>query len=129
MLSKYQPIATVAVRDLGAASQFYENVLGLKRASEESGEAYSYEAGPTHLLVYRSQFAGTNTATAVTWAIESGVDDLVKKLEGKGVKFEDYDMPQVKREGHVHVAGGQRVAWFKDPDGNIHALAQGSNAK
>ena len=129
MLSSQQPIATVAVRDLSAASKFYEEVLGLKRVAEESGEAYSYEAGGTRLIVYRSQFAGTNQATAVTWRIESDVDGLVRALEGKGVKFEDYDMPQIKREGHVHVAGTQRVAWFKDPDGNIHALAQGMNAR
>jgi catechol 2,3-dioxygenase-like lactoylglutathione lyase family enzyme len=129
MLEKSQPLATVAVRDLAVASRFYENVLGLKRVGEEQGEAYTYEAGSGQLLVYHSQFAGTNQATAVTWIIASGVDELVKALEGKGVKFEDYDMPQVKREGHVHVGGNQRVAWFKDPDGNIHALAQGGNSR
>lgn len=129
MLDKYQPIATVAVRDIATAAKFYEDVLGLKRVANESGEAYSYAAGSVRLIVYRSQFAGTNQATAVTWSIESGVDELVKSLEAKGVTFEDYDMPHVRREGHIHVAGTQRVAWFKDPDGNIHALAQGANER
>ncbi len=128
MLAQQQPMATVAVRDLSVASQFYENILGLKRVAEDGGEAYSYAAGSTRLVVYRSEYARTNQATAVTWAITSDLEGIVKGLEAKGVKFEDYDFPQVKREGHIHVGGAQRVAWFKDPDGNIHALAQGPNA-
>ena len=47
------------------------------------------------------------------------VDDEVRKLKGKGVKFEHYDLPDTKREGDVHVSGDIKVAWFKDPDGNI----------
>ena len=47
------------------------------------------------------------------------VDNVVKGLRDRGVTFEHYDMPEVKREGDVHVAGPMRMAWFKDPDGNI----------
>lgn len=43
-------------------------------------------------------------------------------LREKGVAFEHYDMPNTKRQGDIHTAGPHRVAWFKDPDGNIHAL-------
>jgi hypothetical protein len=51
----------------------------------------------------------------------------VKALRDKGVKFEHYEMPDTKLEGDIHVAGDLRVAWFKDPDGNIHSLASGAN--
>jgi hypothetical protein len=47
------------------------------------------------------------------------VEDVVRTLKGKGVKFEHYDLPDTRREGDVHVSGDIRVAWFKDPDGNI----------
>ena len=114
-------MATVAVRDLDAAARFYEGILGLSRVDANS-ETITYSTGSTTLLVYRSQFAGTNQATAATWPLGSELDAVVKALAAKGVKFEHYDMPEMHREGDVHVAGDMRVAWFKDPDGNIHSL-------
>jgi hypothetical protein len=71
------------------------------------------------LNVYRSQYAGTNRATAVTWLVGDDVEGVVRALKAKGVTFEHYDMPNMKREGDNHVAGDMKVAWFKDPDGNI----------
>jgi hypothetical protein len=68
--------------------------------------------------VYRSEYAGTNQATAVTWAVDD-IEKEVKTLKTKGVKFEHYDMPGLKLEGDVHVNDHMKVAWFKDPDGNI----------
>jgi hypothetical protein len=70
-----------------------------------------------------SQYAGTNKATAVTWDAGKDVDRLVQALKARGVTFEKYDLPDTTREGDVHVSGKRRLAWFKDPDGNIHALA------
>ena len=49
----------------------------------------------------------------------------MRTLKGKGVRFEHYDLPDTTREGDVHVSGDIRVAWFKDPDGNILSLFQG----
>jgi hypothetical protein len=66
----------------------------------------------------RSSFAGTNKATALTWTIDD-VDDVVRTLKGKEVRFERYDLPDTTREGDVDVSGHIKVAWFKDPDGNI----------
>ena len=122
MLGSSNATATVAVKDLDAARKFYEDTLGLKRVHAEESEAITYEAGSSTLLVYRSQFAGTNEATAVTWLLDDGLEDLVEALRAKGVRFERYDLPGTRREGDIHVAGDTRVAWFKDPDGNIHAL-------
>lgn len=124
MLGNSDAMATVAVRDLKAASQFYEHTLGLERLGTEGSEAVTYRSGGSRLLVYESEHAGTNRATAVTWIV-GDVDDAARALKGKGVRFEHYDLPETTREGDVHVSGTMRVAWFTDPDGNIHALVSG----
>jgi catechol 2,3-dioxygenase-like lactoylglutathione lyase family enzyme len=121
MLGENDPIATVAVRDVKAARDFYEGKLGFALDENRDG-ALSYRAGKTKLFVYESKEAGNNTATAVTWYTRGKVDENVRELKAKGVKFEHYDMPNMRLEGDVHVSGEMRVAWFKDPDGNIHAL-------
>ena len=122
MLSDKTAIATVAVKDMRAATEFYTNVLGLTVTHTEGEGATEFQAGSAKLLVYASEFAGTNQATAVTWNVGGDVDSLVRDLKAKGVTFEHYDLPGVKRTGDIHEAGRLRLAWFKDPDGNIHSL-------
>jgi catechol 2,3-dioxygenase-like lactoylglutathione lyase family enzyme len=122
LLHDTDAVATLAVKDLGAAARFYEKTLGLSRASAEDGEAITFESGDTKINVYRSSFAGTNKATALTWAVDD-VEDVVRTLKSKGVTFEHYDLPDTRREGDVHVSGDIKVAWFKDPDGNILSIA------
>ena len=122
MLRDTDAVATLAVRDLDAAARFYEQTLGLSRAGAEDDEAIVFESGDTTINVYRSSFAGTNKATALTWTVDD-VEDVVRTLKAKGVEFEHYDLPETRREGDVHVADDVRVAWFKDPDGNILSVA------
>jgi catechol 2,3-dioxygenase-like lactoylglutathione lyase family enzyme len=119
MLSDKDAAANIAVKDLQVAKKFYEDTLGLKQAGAEGDELVVYKSGNTMLNVYRSQYAGTNKATAVTWAVGDDVEGIVRALRAKGVVFEHYDMPDMKREGDLHVAGDMKIAWFKDPDGNI----------
>jgi catechol 2,3-dioxygenase-like lactoylglutathione lyase family enzyme len=118
MLSNKDAVANVAVRNLDRATNFYKNTLGLKPVHEEGKELVVFQSGDSSLNVYKSEYAGTNKATAVTWTVDS-VDDEVKALRNKGVVFEHYDMPGMKREGDVYVDGHMKIAWFKDPDGNI----------
>jgi catechol 2,3-dioxygenase-like lactoylglutathione lyase family enzyme len=125
MLAGKEVMATVAVRDLNAARRFYEGTLGLELVDAEESEALTYRAGESKLLVYRSQYAGSNRATAATWVVGNDVERIAQGLRGKGVVFEHYDMPGMTLKGDVHVAAGMKVAWFKDPDGNIHALVSG----
>jgi catechol 2,3-dioxygenase-like lactoylglutathione lyase family enzyme len=125
MLNDFGAIAIVAVKDLKKAAAFYEKTLGLRPKSREGDEVITYASGSTVLNVYRSEFAGTNKATTVCWAVGDQVDAIVDSLRSKGVAFEHYDMPGVKREGDVHVGYGRRVAWFKDPDGNILNIVSG----
>jgi len=125
MLSNKQPVATIAVRDLDTARRFYEDKIGLTPAREEEGPALTFRCGAFSLLVYKSDYAGTNKATSVTWMVGDEIGDIVRQLGSKGVAFEQYDMPDVVRDGDVHVFGAIKSAWFKDPDGNIHALVNG----
>jgi len=125
MLGKHDAIATIAVKNLGVAKQFYEGTLGLTPIDTEGDELIVFKSGSSKFFVYRSQYAGTNRATAMTWAIGDGVDDTVRKLKAKGVTFEHYDLPGMTRKGDVHVAGDIKVAWLKDPDGNILSIVSG----
>jgi catechol 2,3-dioxygenase-like lactoylglutathione lyase family enzyme len=119
MLGQINAVANVAVRDLGRARAFYEKTLGLSEVEHMGDEVSVLKSGDTVINVYRSDYAGTNKATSVTWAVGDRIDGLVDELRSKGVAFEHYDMPDVRLEGDVHVFGDLRVVWFKDPDGNI----------
>ena len=118
MIGSKDAVANVAVKDLNVAKRFYEKTLGLSPVHAEGEEVVVFKSGNSQLNVYRSEFAGTNRATAVTWAVDD-VDAEVRELKTKGVTFEHYDMPGSRLDGDVHVFGEMRVAWFKDPDGNI----------
>jgi len=122
MLADSEAVTTVPVKDLEAARRFYEGTLGLKRTGEDDPEFSTYRTGSSNMLVYRSRFAGTNRATAVTWMVGDEVEEIVRDLKAKGIAFEKYDLPETTLEGDVHVTGSQKAAWFKDPDGNIHAI-------
>jgi catechol 2,3-dioxygenase-like lactoylglutathione lyase family enzyme len=119
MLGKTDAVANVAVKDLAVAKKFYEGTLGLTQVDAEGDEVIVMKSGDTLINVYRSEFAGTNKATSVTWTVGDEIDRIVKALKAKNVPFEHYDMPGIKLEGDIHVGYGMKVAWFKDPDGNI----------
>lgn len=126
MLGKFTSVATVAVKDLNAAKAFYATKLGLKQISAEGQEAATFQTGGcTTLLVYRSQYAGHNDATAVTWNVDK-IQDVVRELKSNGIAFEHYDIPGAKVDGDIYSFGDLHNAWFKDPDGNIHALVNRS---
>ncbi|AZO26228.1 VOC family protein [Mesorhizobium sp. M1B.F.Ca.ET.045.04.1.1] len=119
MLENSNATANLAVKDLEKAKAFYEGTLGLSQVDDMDGELIVYKSGDTVVNVYRSQYAGTNKATAATWAVGDQIEPIVKALRSKGVTFEHYDMPGLSLEGDIHVGSGMKVAWFKDPDGNI----------
>jgi catechol 2,3-dioxygenase-like lactoylglutathione lyase family enzyme len=87
MLSDKDVAANIAVKNLATARKFYEDILGLKQVGAEGDELVVYKSGNTILNVYRSQYAGTNKATAVTWAVGDDVEGIVRALKAKGVVF------------------------------------------
>ena len=124
MLGRHDVSATLAVADMAEARSFYEETLGLTPAMDME-DAVVYSAGNSRILVYRSEYAGTNQATGATWAVGSELDTVVQALRDKGVTFEHYDdLPGVTRDGDFHELGGTRGVWFKDPAGNIISVME-----
>ena len=129
MLADHDAVAMIAVKDLPAARRFYEGVLGLELVDAEGAEVLVFRSGGTIVNVYRSKYAGTNRATAVTWTVGDVLQGIVNRLKAGGVRFEHYDLPGMTRDGDVHVGGPMKVAWFKDPDGNILSIVNGHPTK
>lgn len=124
MLGTRNAVANLAVSDIDRARNFYTDTLGLKEIDQEGEDMFVLESGGSRVNVYRSDYAGTNEATAVTWEVED-IEKEVAELKGKGVAFERYDLPGMEHDGDLHVADDFKVAWFKDPDGNILNLVGG----
>jgi catechol 2,3-dioxygenase-like lactoylglutathione lyase family enzyme len=125
MLGDKDAVANIAVKNLETAKKFYEETLGLTQIGAEGQEVIVFRSGSSTIYVYKSQYAGTNQATALTWVVGKDIEGVVRELKAKGVTFEHYNMPDVTREDDIHVAGNMKVAWFKDPDGNILNIING----
>lgn len=123
MIGTRNAVANLAVKDLDRAKDFYTGKLGLRQVGSEAEEVLILKSGDSTVNVYRSEFAGTNKATAVSWEVDD-IDAEVKSLRDKGITFEHYDMPGLDLKGDVHVGEGMKIAWFKDPDGNILNLIE-----
>jgi catechol 2,3-dioxygenase-like lactoylglutathione lyase family enzyme len=124
MLGKADATPMIAVKDLDRARKFYEDKLGLKSKDEWGGEGVTLESGDTSINVYKSAFAGTNKATALTFDVDD-IESEVGDLKEKGIFFEKYDLPGLEPRGDFYVGQeGFKTAWFKDPDGNILSLVE-----
>jgi catechol 2,3-dioxygenase-like lactoylglutathione lyase family enzyme len=118
-LSGYKLNTSIAVSDMARASEFYEGKLGLAVTSTGADGSKIYEAA---LHVYPSPAnAGMSVATLATWYVDD-VSRVVDDLTANGVKFEHYDGITTDDKGISPRAGGGKVAWFKDPDGNTFAI-------
>jgi catechol 2,3-dioxygenase-like lactoylglutathione lyase family enzyme len=127
MLGKADATPMIAVSDLDRARTFYQEKLGLKTKDEWGGEGATLKSGDTLINLYRSEFAGTNKATALTFEVDD-IDEEVSELKEKGVFFEHYDLPGLEARGDLYVGEkGFKTAWFKDPDGNILSLVESSD--
>src|SRR5712671_1793042 len=114
MLRNATVLPMLPIKDMPAATRFYENALGLEKTGGAADVAVTYRSGGSTLCVYRSEFAGTNKGTAALWEVDD-VEGTVRELKAKGVPFERYDdLPGLKRDGDIHRAGAITVAWFKD---------------
>ena len=114
--------ATLPASDFERAKGFYGGTLGLQSVMENEGGVL-YRAGSSNVFVYQSEFAGSNKATAATFIV-GDVRAAVDELRGKGVTFEEYDMPGLKTEDGIAELDGIPGAWFKDSEGNILAVTE-----
>jgi len=127
MLGKADALPMIAVTDLDRARRFYEDKLGLETKDEWGGAGATLKSGDTLINVYKSRFAGTNQATALTFDVDD-VEKEVGELKEKGIFFEKYDLPGLTPQGDFYVGEkGFKTAWFKDPDGNILSLVEGGD--
>jgi catechol 2,3-dioxygenase-like lactoylglutathione lyase family enzyme len=129
-LSNYKLDPQIAVTDMARAQEFYEGKLGLssKRTQADGSKVYA-TGGDASLVVYPSpDHAGRSTATLATWYVDD-VERMVDELSASGVTFEHYEGVTdsgfdfaTDERGISPRAGGGKIAWFKDPDGNIFAI-------
>jgi catechol 2,3-dioxygenase-like lactoylglutathione lyase family enzyme len=119
--------ASIAVSDIYRAIDFYEGKLGLQALKAEpsaripDGSRVYGAGGGQALNVYQSVTAGKSAATLATWYVDD-IDQVVNELTAAGVEFARYDEFEHDAKGITPRAGGGRIAWFRDPDGNTFAI-------
>ena len=123
MLQSSPMYSYIPAKDVNRARRFYEEKIGFK-PKREIGEAVVYEFGKgTACFLYATENAGTSKASQAFWQVDD-IEREVAELKRRGVKFEDYDMPEMKQRNSIYTGGGAKAAWFKDSEGNILALIQ-----
>ena len=112
------------VTDVDRAQIFYTESLGLdSTGTDEEGSAkFALDGGNTLVLLPRPD-ARPSDSTAMSFEVEDVAAEIAD-LEGRGVVFEDYDLPELKTVDHIADRGTERAAWFKDPDGHVLCLHQ-----
>jgi len=126
-LSAYHVRTSIAVSDIQAAVAFYEGKLGLQPLRSgpsaniaDGSRVYGSGGGPA-LNVYQSVTAGKTPATLATWYVDD-IDQIIDELVSSGVEIIRYDQLDHDAKGITARAGGGRIAWFQDPDGNTFAI-------
>jgi predicted enzyme related to lactoylglutathione lyase len=126
-LSDFPVRASVAVSDIGRAVAFYEGKLGLQALQSgpsakipDGSRVYGSGGGPA-LNVYQSATAGTSGATVAVWYVDD-VDQIADELIAAGIELVRYEGLEYDDKGITPRAGGGRIAWFQDPDGNTFAV-------
>jgi catechol 2,3-dioxygenase-like lactoylglutathione lyase family enzyme len=126
-LSDFQLRTSIAVSDIQRAVEFYEGRLGLQSLASgpsakiaDGTRVYQSGGGPA-LNVYQSDTAGKSSATMATWYVDD-IEQVIDELTASGVEITRYDEFEHDARGITARAGGGRIAWFKDPDGNTFAI-------
>jgi catechol 2,3-dioxygenase-like lactoylglutathione lyase family enzyme len=122
MLNSARLMAFVPIRDAQKSRLFYEGVLGLRFVSDDGFALVMDSNGITVRLAKAGNFTPAGF-TILGWQV-TNIETAVSELEKKGVRFEKFPgMPQ-DDQGIWTAPGGDKVAWFKDPDGNILSVSQ-----
>ena len=125
LLSAARLMAFVSTSDPARAKTFYRDTLGLRLLSED-GFAIVFDSNGVTLRVSIAREVAQAPYTVLGWEV-SDIAAKVKELGQAGVKFERYSFPGVDEMGIWTAPGGAaRVAWFKDPDGNVLSISQHS---
>ncbi len=124
MLDKYPVSPTIPITDIQRAKDFYQNILDLKLESESDNDLLFGAGGGTKLYLYkRGPSKADHTLCGFT---VDNLEEVVKELAAKGIKFEQYDIPGFIKTDEMGIAtmDTEKAAWLKDPDGNILGISQ-----
>jgi len=117
-------VAFVATTDPAKARAFYEGVLGLRLVEDAKPFALVFDANGTMLRVTTVREHDPAPFTVLGWDVGS-IEDTVKRLTAAGVEFQRYaGINDGSPNGIWTAPGGARIAWFKDPDGNVLSVTQ-----
>ncbi len=123
MLEASKAFSGFSANDIGKAKEFYGKTLGLK-VSESHGVLMLHLAGDNIVLVYPKPNHVPATFTVLNFPVKD-VDQAVDELTKRGVRFEIYDLPDIKTDKKGIMRGnGPTIAWFKDPAGNILSVLE-----
>lgn len=122
MLGSTNIVAFVPIKDAHKARAFYEGVLGL-RFVKDDGFALVLEANGIMVRAAKMKEFTPAQFTILGWQV-TDIENLVRALVKKGVKFEIFGFFKQDPLGIWTAPTGDRVAWFKDPDGNILSVSQ-----
>ena len=123
MLQRSPMYSYIPAKDVVRARRFYEDKVGLKPKQEiDGGVVYEFGKG-TACFLYPTVNAGTSKASQAFWQVDD-IEREVAELKKRGVKFEEYDSPDMKTTNSIFTGGGAKAAWFKDSEGNILAVIQ-----
>jgi len=115
-------IGFIPTKDANKARPFYQNVLGLHFVTDDEF-ALVFDANGTMLRVVRVKDFTPFPFTLLGWEV-SQIENVVGGLEKKGVVFERYGWFEQDKLGIWTAPAGAKVAWFKDPDGNLLSVSQ-----
>ena len=122
MLESSDLVAFVATTDLPQAREFYEQQLGLNLA-DQNDFAYVFDANGTMLRVTAVPEVPRTGYTVLGWRV-ADIEATIRSLTTKGIVFKRYDGMDQDENGIWTTPGGEKVAWFADPDGNTLSLTQ-----
>jgi len=122
MLASSKVIGFVPTKDSTTARAFYEGKLGFRFVSDEPF-ALVLRAGETMIRIAKAQDFAPAPYTVLGWEVRD-IEAVVRWLQGRGVTFEKYPFVQDQALGIWTAPGGNKVAWFKDPDGNVLSVSQ-----
>ncbi|HEX3684464.1 MAG TPA: VOC family protein [Bryobacteraceae bacterium] len=122
-LGKYNIIGFVTIVDVARAKEFYRDTLGLRLVSEEPPYALVFDAHGIMLRLGMGKERPPVPGTVLGWQVPD-IGEAVTELEQAGVRFERYDFLTQDAQGIWTAPTGARVAWFKDPDGNVLSLSE-----
>jgi catechol 2,3-dioxygenase-like lactoylglutathione lyase family enzyme len=117
-------VAFIATLDPARAKKFYAETLGLPLTSDDAPFALVFDAHGTMLRVTTVKEMNAAPYTVLGWQV-TGIASAVQALQKAGIRFEIYDGMQQDDLGIWTVPGGAaKVAWFKDPDGNVLSISE-----